>query len=185
MDQPALTGMMEILLVEDNLEDARLTMQALKQKNVHCRVHLVCDGDEALGFLCTPRACSPGPRCRIWSCSTWSCPRQRTRCALGHSGRAAATKHPRHRPDGLGGPQGRSPGSRPSRRRLYDQACELGAIHRRGQVIAAVVVGGVGAASDAITSSPLTNQEPQEESCRRGHDNLLTAADGNEFGALG
>ncbi len=53
MDQTALTGMMEILLVEDNLEDARLTMQALKQKNVHCRVHLVCDGDEAWDFLHT------------------------------------------------------------------------------------------------------------------------------------
>ena len=51
MDHAALTGMMEILLVEDNLEDARLTMQALKQKDVHCRVHLVCDGDEAWDFL--------------------------------------------------------------------------------------------------------------------------------------
>jgi CheY-like chemotaxis protein len=51
MDQTALTGMMEILLVEDNLEDARLTMQALKQKNVHCRIQLVCDGDEAWDFL--------------------------------------------------------------------------------------------------------------------------------------
>ncbi len=53
MDHLALTGMMEILLVEDNLEDARLTMQALKQKDVHCRVHLVCDGDEAWDFLHT------------------------------------------------------------------------------------------------------------------------------------
>ena len=60
MDHPVLTGMMEILLVEDNLEDARLTMQALKQKDVRCRVHLVCDGDEAWDF-CTPRACSRAP----------------------------------------------------------------------------------------------------------------------------
>ena len=51
MDHPALTGMMEILLVEDNLEDARLTMEALKQEDVRCRVHLVCDGDEAWDFL--------------------------------------------------------------------------------------------------------------------------------------
>jgi CheY-like chemotaxis protein len=53
MDHPVLTGLMEILLVEDNLEDARLTMQALKQKDVRCRVHLVCDGDEAWDFLHT------------------------------------------------------------------------------------------------------------------------------------
>ena len=53
MDHPVLTGMMEILLVEDNLDDARLTMQALKQKDVCCRVHLVCDGDEAWDFLHT------------------------------------------------------------------------------------------------------------------------------------
>jgi two-component system, chemotaxis family, response regulator Rcp1 len=51
MNRLALTGMMEILLVEDNLEDARLTMEALKRKDVHCRVHLVCDGEEALDFL--------------------------------------------------------------------------------------------------------------------------------------
>lgn len=51
MDHPVLTGMMEILLVEDNLEDARLTMQALKQKDIHCRIQLVCDGDEAWDFL--------------------------------------------------------------------------------------------------------------------------------------
>jgi len=51
MAHPVLTGMMEILLVEDNLEDARLTMEALRQKEVHCRVHLVCDGDEAWDFL--------------------------------------------------------------------------------------------------------------------------------------
>ncbi len=51
MAHPVLTGMMEILLVEDNLEDARLTMEALRQKEVRCRVHLVCDGDEAWDFL--------------------------------------------------------------------------------------------------------------------------------------
>jgi CheY-like chemotaxis protein len=46
-----MTGLMEILLVEDNLEDARVTMEALKQKNVRCQVQLVCDGEEALDFL--------------------------------------------------------------------------------------------------------------------------------------
>jgi two-component system, chemotaxis family, response regulator Rcp1 len=51
MVQAALTGMMEILLVEDNLNDARLTMDALRRKDVRCRVHLVCDGEEAVDFL--------------------------------------------------------------------------------------------------------------------------------------
>ena len=41
----------EILLVEDNLDDARVTIQALKDENIHCRVSLVRDGDEALRFL--------------------------------------------------------------------------------------------------------------------------------------
>jgi len=42
---------MEILLVEDNLEDARLTIEALKEGDIQCRVSLVCDGEEALNFL--------------------------------------------------------------------------------------------------------------------------------------
>ena len=42
---------MEILLVEDNLEDANGTIQALKWGRVQCRVSLVCDGEEAIRFL--------------------------------------------------------------------------------------------------------------------------------------
>ena len=42
---------MEILLVEDDLEDAGLTMEALGQGDVPCRVCLVRDGEEALEFL--------------------------------------------------------------------------------------------------------------------------------------
>ena len=41
----------EILLVEDNLDDARVTIQALKHENIRCRVSLVRDGEEALSFL--------------------------------------------------------------------------------------------------------------------------------------
>ena len=41
----------EILLVEDNLDDARVTIQALKNENIRCRVSLVRDGEEALSFL--------------------------------------------------------------------------------------------------------------------------------------
>src|SRR5208283_1979636 len=42
---------MEILLVEDNPDDANVTIQALKSGNVRCRVTLVCDGEEAISFL--------------------------------------------------------------------------------------------------------------------------------------
>ena len=42
---------MEILLVEDDLEDAGLTIDVLKHCDVPCRVSLVRDGEEALEFL--------------------------------------------------------------------------------------------------------------------------------------
>jgi len=42
---------MEILLVEDDLEDAGLTMEALDHGQVKCRVSLVRDGEEAMEFL--------------------------------------------------------------------------------------------------------------------------------------
>lgn len=41
----------EILLVEDNLGDARLTREALKEGKVHSHLHWVKDGVEALEFL--------------------------------------------------------------------------------------------------------------------------------------
>ncbi len=42
---------MEILMVEDNLQNANGTIQALKWGNVQCRVSLVCDDEEAIRFL--------------------------------------------------------------------------------------------------------------------------------------
>ena len=42
---------MEILLVEDDLEDAGMTIDVLRQGNVPCRVSLVRDGEEAIEFL--------------------------------------------------------------------------------------------------------------------------------------
>ncbi|MHB8901280.1 MAG: response regulator [Thermoguttaceae bacterium] len=42
---------LEVLLVEDDLEDAGLTFEALKQGEVPCRISLVRDGEEALEFL--------------------------------------------------------------------------------------------------------------------------------------
>jgi CheY-like chemotaxis protein len=42
---------MEILLVEDDLEDAGLTIEALRTGDVPCRISLVRDGEEAMDFL--------------------------------------------------------------------------------------------------------------------------------------
>src|SRR5438309_10704143 len=41
----------DILLVEDDANDAALTLRALKQRNVGDRVFHVMDGDEALEFI--------------------------------------------------------------------------------------------------------------------------------------
>jgi chemotaxis family two-component system response regulator Rcp1 len=45
------TRLVEILLVEDNPGDVRLTMEALKEGKVRNRLHVVSDGVEALAFL--------------------------------------------------------------------------------------------------------------------------------------
>ncbi len=41
----------EVLLVEDNPGDVRLTMEALKEAKMHNRVNVVMDGIEAMEFL--------------------------------------------------------------------------------------------------------------------------------------
>jgi chemotaxis family two-component system response regulator Rcp1 len=41
----------EILLVEDNPGDARLTREALRAGKIHTRLNLVTDGEEALRYL--------------------------------------------------------------------------------------------------------------------------------------
>jgi two-component system response regulator len=42
---------LDILLVEDNAADRRLAQEALREAGVHCRLHWVRDGIEALEFL--------------------------------------------------------------------------------------------------------------------------------------
>jgi CheY-like chemotaxis protein len=53
---------MEILLVEDDLEDAGMTIEALKSGDVPCRLSLVRDGEEALRFLRRQGIFSQAPR---------------------------------------------------------------------------------------------------------------------------
>jgi CheY-like chemotaxis protein len=62
MDYGTVGRPMEILLVEDDLEDAGLTIGALRHGHVHCRVSLVRDGDEALQFLHRQRIYARAPR---------------------------------------------------------------------------------------------------------------------------
>jgi CheY-like chemotaxis protein len=52
----------EILLVEDNLDDARVTIEALQNEQIRCRVTLVRDGEEALAFLHHEGVFSQAPR---------------------------------------------------------------------------------------------------------------------------
>ena len=47
----AKNDIVEILLVEDNVNDAELTLRALKKNNLANHVHLVKDGEEALEFI--------------------------------------------------------------------------------------------------------------------------------------
>jgi CheY-like chemotaxis protein len=51
MDRKTAPRALEILLVEDDREDAQMTIEALGEGSVPCRVHLVSDGDDALRFL--------------------------------------------------------------------------------------------------------------------------------------
>jgi CheY-like chemotaxis protein len=51
MPNPTNSEPIEILLVEDNPDDARTTMEALREGKIHNKIHLVEDGVEALRFL--------------------------------------------------------------------------------------------------------------------------------------
>ncbi len=42
---------LEILLVEDDPKDARLTIREIQAANLRTRIELVCDGEEALDYL--------------------------------------------------------------------------------------------------------------------------------------
>ncbi len=54
--------LIEILLVEDSLGDARLTMEALKENKVLNQIHHVTDGLEAMDFLYQQGEHSNAPR---------------------------------------------------------------------------------------------------------------------------
>jgi CheY-like chemotaxis protein len=51
----------EILLVEDNPADVRLTVEALKEAQTPTRLHVVDDGVKAMAFLRSPSEETPRP----------------------------------------------------------------------------------------------------------------------------
>jgi two-component system response regulator len=56
MNNVNITDGVEILLVEDNLNDVKLTLHALQKNNLANNIHVVRDGVEALEFIfCTDR----------------------------------------------------------------------------------------------------------------------------------
>jgi two-component system, chemotaxis family, response regulator Rcp1 len=61
-DTDKIAGPVEILLVEDNLGDARLTQEALKEGKVYSNLHWTKDGVEALEFLNRKGKYSNAPR---------------------------------------------------------------------------------------------------------------------------
>jgi two-component system, response regulator len=48
------TSQVEILLVEDNANDAELTMRALRKRNLGNKIYHVIDGEQALEYLLDP-----------------------------------------------------------------------------------------------------------------------------------
>jgi CheY-like chemotaxis protein len=64
----------EILLVEDNPDDAALTVDALKEGRVHNNIHVAEDGIEALAFLRRQGAHATAPRPDLILLD-WSLPR--------------------------------------------------------------------------------------------------------------
>ena len=61
MDDNA-TKLIDILLVEDNPGDVRLTQEALKEGKVRNNLHVVGDGVEAMAFLRRERSYAQAPR---------------------------------------------------------------------------------------------------------------------------
>ena len=52
----------ELLLVEDDPADVRMTREALRVAGIQCRLHVVADGMNAISFLCQTRQYNDAPR---------------------------------------------------------------------------------------------------------------------------
>ena len=61
-ERPPVARIVEILLVEDNEGDVRLTREALKEGRIRNRLSVVGDGEQALAFLGQQGAYADAPR---------------------------------------------------------------------------------------------------------------------------
>ena len=55
-------GHIDVLLVEDNPGDVRLTKEAFREANRSIRLHVACDGVEAMAFLRREKSHASAPR---------------------------------------------------------------------------------------------------------------------------
>ena len=60
--ESAVREPIELLLVEDDPADVRMTREALRAAGIACRLHVVEDGQNAISFLCQTRQFSDAPR---------------------------------------------------------------------------------------------------------------------------
>ena len=60
--RPALRAPVDILLVEDDPADVRMTREALRAAGVVHRLHVVADGMQAISYLCQTRQFDDVPR---------------------------------------------------------------------------------------------------------------------------
>src|SRR6266851_1545306 len=114
----------EILLVEDNPGDARLTLEAFKEGKVLNHITVARDGVEALAYLRRQDPGSDSARLELAQ-------EERARGAVGNQRGRAAEEHTRGGFDHLGGQRGHRARLQSPCELLRHQACGLGAIPSR------------------------------------------------------
>ena len=124
---------MEVLLVEDDLEDAGLTIETLREGQVPCRVSLVRDGEEALSFLRREAHFARVPRPDLVLLDM-QMPKKDGRAVLARSAAIRALPHSRGRADGLANPWRDPQGRELAGRGVSHQAGRSRAFSRRGEV---------------------------------------------------
>ena len=50
-------NMIEILIIEDNRHDEVMILDAFREQNIHGKIHVLRDGEEALGYFFGPLGC--------------------------------------------------------------------------------------------------------------------------------
>ena len=138
MTRDAVGRPMEILLIEDDLEDAGMTIEALRQGDVPCRISLVRDGEEAMEFLLRRDKYRRAPQPDLILLDL-NLPKKSGREVLaevkadraaGSRAGSGADEFP-HAPEHLAG-------RKPARGKLPHQAGRPGAVQRHGQVASEV-----------------------------------------------